>query len=107
MRRELASLPPLHVPKLSLAKDRQGDEVVSSSLYRKTSRLLETLHQMSANAQVVDITRRKAGAPGEPGSSGRRAPPLPSLLPFTALPFLLQWAVQQLSSWSRRPAWPP
>ncbi|KAL7975872.1 hypothetical protein Chor_011787 [Crotalus horridus] len=64
MRRELASLPPLHVPKLSLAKDRQGDEVVSSSLYRKTSRLLETLHQMSANARVVDITRRKAaGSP--------------------------------------------
>ncbi|KAM3831493.1 dynactin subunit 1 isoform 2-T2 [Vipera latastei] len=64
MRRELASLPPLHVPKLSLAKDRQGDEVVSSSLYRKTSRLLETLYQMSANAQVVDITRRKAvGSP--------------------------------------------
>ncbi|KAM6441115.1 dynactin subunit 1 isoform 1-T1 [Liasis olivaceus] len=63
MRRELASLPPLHVPKLSLPKDRQGDEVVSSSLYRKTSRLLETLYQMSANAQVVDITRRKAGSP--------------------------------------------
>uniref|UniRef100_A0A8C6Y226 Dynactin subunit 1 n=1 Tax=Naja naja TaxID=35670 RepID=A0A8C6Y226_NAJNA len=63
MRKELASLPPLHVPKLSLPKDRQGEEVVSSSLYRKTSRLLETLYQMSANAQVVDITRRKAGAP--------------------------------------------
>uniref|UniRef100_A0A0B8RZ09 Dynactin subunit 1 n=1 Tax=Philothamnus irregularis TaxID=1899461 RepID=A0A0B8RZ09_9SAUR len=64
MKRELASLPPLHVPKLSLPKDRQGDEVVSSSLYRKTSRLLETLYQMSANAQVVDITRRKAvGSP--------------------------------------------
>ncbi|XP_063165753.1 dynactin subunit 1 isoform X1 [Candoia aspera] len=64
MRRELTSLPPLHVPKLSLPKDRQGDEVVSSSLYRKTSRLLETLFQMSANARVVDITRRKAaGSP--------------------------------------------
>uniref|UniRef100_A0A8C5RV48 Dynactin subunit 1 n=1 Tax=Laticauda laticaudata TaxID=8630 RepID=A0A8C5RV48_LATLA len=64
MRRELASLPPLHIPKLSLPKDRQGEEVVSSSLYRKTSRLLETLYQMSANAQVVDITRRKAvGSP--------------------------------------------
>uniref|UniRef100_A0A8C6Y407 Dynactin subunit 1 n=2 Tax=Naja naja TaxID=35670 RepID=A0A8C6Y407_NAJNA len=64
MRKELASLPPLHVPKLSLPKDRQGEEVVSSSLYRKTSRLLETLYQMSANAQVVDITRRKAvGSP--------------------------------------------
>uniref|UniRef100_A0A670ZS57 Dynactin subunit 1 n=1 Tax=Pseudonaja textilis TaxID=8673 RepID=A0A670ZS57_PSETE len=64
MRRELASLPPLHVPKLSLPKDRQGEEVVSSSLYRKTSELLETLYHMSANAQVVDVTRRKAvGSP--------------------------------------------
>lgn len=105
MRRELASLPPLHVPKLSLPKDRQGDEVVSSSLYRKTSRLLETLYQMSANAQVVDITRRKAGAPGGPGATAEG--PLPFLLSFTALRFPLQWAVQQLSSWSRQPAWHP
>nr|XP_034995169.1 dynactin subunit 1 isoform X3 [Zootoca vivipara] len=59
MRRELALLTPLRVPKLSLAKDRQGEEVVSSSLYRKTSQLLETLHQMSANTKVVDITRQR------------------------------------------------
>ncbi|XP_042322853.1 dynactin subunit 1 isoform X8 [Sceloporus undulatus] len=62
MRRELASLTPLHVPKLSLPKDRQGEEVVSSSLYRKTSQLLETLYQMSANAKVVDITRQRTAA---------------------------------------------
>ncbi|XP_044285450.1 dynactin subunit 1 isoform X4 [Varanus komodoensis] len=62
MRRELASLSPLHVPKLSLPKDRQGDEAVSSSLYRKTSQLLETLYQMSANATVVDITRQRTAA---------------------------------------------
>ncbi|KAH0615681.1 hypothetical protein JD844_025982 [Phrynosoma platyrhinos] len=62
MRRELALLTPLHVPKLSLPKDRQGEEVVSSALYRKTSQLLETLYQMSANAKVVDITRQRTAA---------------------------------------------
>ncbi|XP_010223504.1 PREDICTED: dynactin subunit 1 [Tinamus guttatus] len=61
MKMELAGLAPLHVPKLSLPKDRQGDEAASGSLYRKTSQLLETLYQLSANARVVDITRRKAG----------------------------------------------
>ncbi|XP_054845711.1 dynactin subunit 1 isoform X2 [Eublepharis macularius] len=61
MRKELASLPPLRVPKLSLPKDRQGEEVVSGALYRKTSHLLETLYQMSATAKVVDITRQKTG----------------------------------------------
>uniref|UniRef100_A0ABM5GL18 Dynactin subunit 1 n=1 Tax=Pogona vitticeps TaxID=103695 RepID=A0ABM5GL18_9SAUR len=63
MRRELASLTPLRVPKLSLPKDRQGgEEVASGSLYRKTSQLLETLYQMSANAKVVDITRQRTAA---------------------------------------------
>nr|XP_060635459.1 dynactin subunit 1 isoform X3 [Anolis sagrei ordinatus] len=62
MRRELASLTPLRVPKLSLPKDRQGEEVVSSSLYRKTSQMLEALYQMSANAKVVDITRQRTAA---------------------------------------------
>ncbi|KAF7252654.1 Dynactin subunit 1 [Varanus komodoensis] len=79
MRRELASLSPLHVPKLSLPKDRQGDEAVSSSLYRKTSQLLETLYQMSANATVVDITRQRTGMPGvgPGGGAGPRPPSLP------------------------------
>uniref|UniRef100_A0A8D0G1V0 Dynactin subunit 1 n=1 Tax=Sphenodon punctatus TaxID=8508 RepID=A0A8D0G1V0_SPHPU len=64
MKTELASLPPLHIPKLSLPKDRQGEEVVSGTLYRKTSQLLETLYQMSANSKVVDITRKRAaGSP--------------------------------------------
>uniref|UniRef100_A0A7M4EFS4 Dynactin subunit 1 n=1 Tax=Crocodylus porosus TaxID=8502 RepID=A0A7M4EFS4_CROPO len=61
MKTDLAGLPPLHVPKLSLPKDRQGDEMASGSLYRKTNQLLETLYQMSANARVVDITRKKSG----------------------------------------------
>ncbi|XP_060103211.1 dynactin subunit 1 [Heteronotia binoei] len=59
MRRELASLPPLQVPKLSLPKDRQAEEGASGSLYRKTSQLLETLYQMSASMKVVDVTRQK------------------------------------------------
>ncbi|XP_037754421.1 dynactin subunit 1 isoform X10 [Chelonia mydas] len=64
MKTELAALPPLHVPKLSLPKDRQGEEVASGILYRKTSQLLQTLYQMSANAKVVDVTRRSsAGSP--------------------------------------------
>ncbi|XP_015275267.1 PREDICTED: dynactin subunit 1 [Gekko japonicus] len=59
MRRELASLPVLQVPKLSLPKDRPAEEVASGSLYRKTSQLLETLYQMSATSKVVDVTRQK------------------------------------------------
>lgn len=61
MKMELAALPPLHVPKLSLPRERQGEELASGTLYRKTSHLLQTLYQMSANAKVVDITRRKSG----------------------------------------------
>ncbi|XP_068800058.1 dynactin subunit 1 isoform X7 [Struthio camelus] len=64
MKMELEGLTPLHVSKLSLPKDRQGEDVASGTLYRKTSQLLETLYQMSANAKVVDITRKKsAGSP--------------------------------------------
>ncbi|XP_072262843.1 dynactin subunit 1 isoform X2 [Pyxicephalus adspersus] len=63
MKEELASLPPLHVPKLTLPKDRQKEEVMSGTLYRKTSQLLDTLQQMSANAKVVDITHKKGGSP--------------------------------------------
>lgn len=62
MRRELASLPVLRVPKLTLPKDRQEEEGVSGSLYRRTSHLLETLYQMSASAKVVDITRQRTAA---------------------------------------------
>ncbi|XP_030419806.1 dynactin subunit 1 isoform X11 [Gopherus evgoodei] len=64
MKAELAALPPLHVPKLSLPEERQREEVASGTLYRKTSQLLQTLYQMSANAKVVDVTRRSsAGGP--------------------------------------------
>uniref|UniRef100_A0A8C6YM21 Dynactin subunit 1 n=2 Tax=Nothoprocta TaxID=8806 RepID=A0A8C6YM21_NOTPE len=82
MKMELAGLAPLHVPKLSLPKDRQGEEVASGSLYRKTSQLLETLHQLSANARVVDITRRKAGRARARRGHGATAA---SLLPMGAV----------------------
>lgn len=60
MRAQLASLPPLNVPKLGW---REGcrPEVLSSALYRKTDQLLDTLLQMSANVKVVDITGKSPG----------------------------------------------
>ncbi|XP_063781459.1 dynactin subunit 1 isoform X3 [Pseudophryne corroboree] len=61
MKEDLSALPPLCVPKLTLTKERQ--EVLSGTLYRKTSQLLDTLQQMSANAKVVDITHKKGGNP--------------------------------------------
>ncbi|XP_075039386.1 dynactin subunit 1 isoform X3 [Mixophyes fleayi] len=62
MKEELSALPLLNIPKLTLTKDRQ--EVLSGTLYRKTSQLLDTLQQMSANAKVVDITHKKgSGSP--------------------------------------------
>ncbi|XP_053921672.1 dynactin subunit 1 isoform X3 [Cuculus canorus] len=60
LKMELASLEPLHVPKLSLARDGQGDGLATQALYRKTSQLLETLYQMSANAKVVDMKQAKS-----------------------------------------------
>ncbi|XP_051504539.1 dynactin subunit 1-like isoform X3 [Myxocyprinus asiaticus] len=59
---QLASLPPLNVPKLGW---REGcrPEVLSSALYRKTDQLLDTLLQMSANVKVVDITGKSPVSP--------------------------------------------
>nr|XP_033809846.1 dynactin subunit 1-like isoform X2 [Geotrypetes seraphini] len=60
---ELGALPPLHIPKLAVPKERQAADLISSTLYRKTSQLLEALQQMSANAKVVDITHKRTGSP--------------------------------------------
>uniref|UniRef100_A0A8C2EDU6 Dynactin subunit 1 n=1 Tax=Cyprinus carpio TaxID=7962 RepID=A0A8C2EDU6_CYPCA len=62
MRAQLASLPPLNVPKLGWREGRRP-EVLSSALYRKTDQLLDTLLQMSANVKVVDITGKSPGLP--------------------------------------------
>ncbi|KAM5125396.1 dynactin subunit 1-like, partial [Mantella aurantiaca] len=63
MKEALASLPPLHVPKLTLPKDRQREEIMSGTLYRKTSQLLDTLMQMSANAKVVTLNHKNGVSP--------------------------------------------
>ncbi|XP_031435915.1 dynactin subunit 1 isoform X3 [Clupea harengus] len=60
MRSQLASLPPLCVPRLPVVG---GSEVQSGALYRKTQQLLETLLQMSANVRVVDITGKSPVSP--------------------------------------------
>ncbi|XP_056868019.1 dynactin subunit 1 isoform X10 [Takifugu flavidus] len=62
MRAQLASLPPLHVPKLP-SRQEGHPEVLSSALYRKADQLLETLLQMSANVKVVDVTGRSPVTP--------------------------------------------
>ncbi|XP_044150797.1 dynactin subunit 1 isoform X2 [Bufo gargarizans] len=61
MKDELATLPPLNIAKLTLPKERQ--EAMTGTLYRKTSQLLDTLQQMSANSKVVNITHKKGGNP--------------------------------------------
>ncbi|XP_030348186.1 dynactin subunit 1 isoform X2 [Strigops habroptila] len=60
MRMELASLPPLQVPKVSVPRSKQGEGLATQQLYRQTSQLLETLYQMSANAKVVDMKQAKS-----------------------------------------------
>ncbi|XP_061106971.1 dynactin subunit 1-like isoform X1 [Conger conger] len=62
MNDQLASLPPLHVPKLP-AVGTSRSEPLSSALYHKTSELLNTLLGMSANMKVVDITGRSPVSP--------------------------------------------
>ncbi|XP_029450698.1 dynactin subunit 1-like isoform X3 [Rhinatrema bivittatum] len=63
MNAELGALPPLRVPKLAVPKESRAGDAISSTLYRKTSQLLEALQQMSANAKVVDITHKRTGSP--------------------------------------------
>ncbi|XP_041076887.1 dynactin subunit 1-like isoform X6 [Polyodon spathula] len=62
MNAQLASLPPLRVSKLPL-KEGVNTDLQSNPLYRKTSQLLETLLQMSANMKVVDITGKTPVSP--------------------------------------------
>ncbi|XP_030628234.1 dynactin subunit 1 [Chanos chanos] len=62
MRAQLASLPPLCVPKLNW-REGSRPEVLSSALYRKTDQLLDTLLQMSANVKVVDVTGKSPVSP--------------------------------------------
>ncbi|XP_064275204.1 dynactin subunit 1 isoform X1 [Passer domesticus] len=58
MKLELASLAPLQVPRV--ARERPPEGLPSQSLYRKTTQLLETLYQLSANAKVLDMRHSKS-----------------------------------------------
>ncbi|NWW01764.1 DCTN1 protein, partial [Oreocharis arfaki] len=60
MKLELASLAPLQVPRVAVARDRPAEALPTQSLYRKTTQLLETLYQLSANAKVVDMRQSKS-----------------------------------------------
>ncbi|XP_027691954.1 dynactin subunit 1 isoform X2 [Vombatus ursinus] len=63
MKAALAALPPLHVAKLT-PRVREGpdSELAGGTLYRKTSQLLDTLHQLSTCTRVIDITRASPAA---------------------------------------------
>ncbi|XP_029616407.1 dynactin subunit 1 isoform X2 [Salmo trutta] len=64
MRAQLASLPPLHVPKLPLREastSPPAEGPLHGALYRKTDQLLGTLLKMSAAVKVVDITGKTPG----------------------------------------------
>lgn len=76
MKASLASLPPLHVAKLSLPPhEGPGSELATGALYRKTSQLLERLNQLSTHTHVVDITRVSPGM-HLPTPETRNTPPL-------------------------------
>ncbi|KAL4641667.1 dynactin subunit 1-like isoform X3 [Arapaima gigas] len=62
MNTQLASLPPLNVPKLP-SPEGSRPAVLSSALYRKTDQLMETLLKMSAGVKVVDVTGRTPVSP--------------------------------------------
>ncbi|KAJ8356724.1 hypothetical protein SKAU_G00195180 [Synaphobranchus kaupii] len=62
MNAQLASLPPLHVPKLP-AVGAPRPAVLSSALYHKTNEMLNALLGMSAKMKVVDITGRSPVSP--------------------------------------------
>lgn len=64
MRAQLASLPPLNVPKMAgVPKEGVPPDATSGSLYRKTDLLLSNLLKMSAGVKVVDITGKTSVSP--------------------------------------------
>lgn len=75
MRMELASLPPLQVPKVSVPRSKQGEGLATQQLYRQSSQLLETLYQMSANAKVVDMKQAKSGRSCASAAGAARSEP--------------------------------
>uniref|UniRef100_A0A8C7DGY3 Dynactin subunit 1 n=1 Tax=Oncorhynchus kisutch TaxID=8019 RepID=A0A8C7DGY3_ONCKI len=66
MRAQLASLPPLYIPKLHLREATSSSSPPAEgpphgALYRKTEQLLGTLLKMTATVKVVDITGKTPG----------------------------------------------
>ncbi|XP_027564712.1 dynactin subunit 1-like, partial [Neopelma chrysocephalum] len=60
MKMDLASLAPLQVPRVALPRERPGEGLPTQTLFRKTTQLLETLYQLSANAKVLDMRHNKS-----------------------------------------------
>uniref|UniRef100_A0A667XBZ1 Dynactin subunit 1 n=1 Tax=Myripristis murdjan TaxID=586833 RepID=A0A667XBZ1_9TELE len=63
IRAQLASLPPLHLPKLpQISRESSSPpEGLNTGIYRRTDELLATLLKLSAQVKVVDITGKTAG----------------------------------------------
>ncbi|XP_056659583.1 dynactin subunit 1 isoform X7 [Monodelphis domestica] len=63
MKAALAALPPLRVAKLTpTTREGPNSELAAGALYRKTSQLLDTLHQLSTRTHVIDITKSSPAA---------------------------------------------
>uniref|UniRef100_A0A667XBP6 Dynactin subunit 1 n=1 Tax=Myripristis murdjan TaxID=586833 RepID=A0A667XBP6_9TELE len=62
IRAQLASLPPLHLPKLpQISRESSSPpEGLNTGIYRRTDELLATLLKLSAQVKVVDITGKTA-----------------------------------------------
>ncbi|XP_078717657.1 dynactin subunit 1 isoform X2 [Lampetra fluviatilis] len=64
MKSDLASLPPLRIPKITVPSQAGEEGMVADptlALNRKTNQLLESLQHMCVTARVVDISHRKPG----------------------------------------------
>lgn len=78
MKLALASLAPLQVPRVAVPKARQAEALATHALYRRSSQLLETLYQMSANAKVVNMKQNKSGRSCTDTQTARAGPAPPS-----------------------------
>ncbi|XP_069779442.1 dynactin subunit 1-like isoform X2 [Narcine bancroftii] len=61
MRAELAALPPIHVPKMSVSRASKAEDVAIGALSRKAGELLQNLQQISAGVRVVDVSEQAKG----------------------------------------------
>ncbi|XP_059821899.1 dynactin subunit 1-like isoform X2 [Hypanus sabinus] len=92
MNAELAALPPINVPKLSMTQEGKAEDVAIGALNRKTSQLLQNLQQISSRIRVVDISHRATGS----GAAERRVSPATQLLEQTARLQQLNQSVERI-----------